>query len=85
MAICYWSLAIGFGLLDADPQNSTGHPKLIAQCKRIIGITEENLFYFYGHHRDIVMRFFGLDELIQPQVDAFDDLFGGKMRTFFQG
>jgi hypothetical protein len=42
------------------------------------------LFYFYGDHRDIVVRFFGLDEFIQAQVDAFDDFFCRKMCAFFQ-
>jgi hypothetical protein len=40
------------------------------------------LFYFYGHHGDVIMEFFGLDELVQAQVDAFDDFVGGKSCTF---
>jgi hypothetical protein len=43
------------------------------------------LFYFYGYHGDVIMEFFGLDELVQAQVDAFDDFVGGKMGTFLQG
>jgi len=30
------------------------------------------------------MEFFGLDELVQTKVDAFDDLVGGKMRASFR-
>jgi len=43
------------------------------------------LFYFYGHPGDVIMEFFGLDELVEAQVDAFDDFIGGKMCTFLQG
>ena len=48
-------------------------------------IPEENLFYFNGDHGDIVVGFFGLDELVQPEVDALDDFCDRKMRTFLQG
>jgi len=29
---------------------------------------DAELFYFYGHHRDIVVGLFGLDELVQAKV-----------------
>ena len=42
-----------------------------------------NLFYLYRHHRDIVVKFYGFDKLIQPVINAFDDFFGRKMGAFF--
>ena len=45
----------------------------------------QQLFHLNGHHCDIIMKIFGLNKLVQALVDACDDLFSGKMRTFSQG
>ncbi len=42
------------------------------------------LFYFHRHHGDIIVEFFGLDELAQAMVDPFDDLLGGKWALSFR-